>query len=230
MRSAIAFDVYGTLVNPLAIADDLKLLVGDQAARFAELWRSKQLEYSFRRGLMRAYRPFSICTWEALLYTEKTLGAVLTEEARTALIERYNHLPPFPDSASGLATTKRAGHFLAAFSNGEAEPVRSVLANAGLLTIIDDVVSADEARSFKPDPAVYAHAVQRLAQTAGDTWLVSSNPFDIIGAKAAGLRTAWIRRDAKVIFDPWGIEPDLVLSDLDQLAPSLARLESMRGG
>ncbi len=141
MRSAIAFDVYGTLVNPLAIADDLKSMVGDQAARFAELWRSKQLEYSFRRALMRAYRPFSVCTWEALLFTEKALGIVLSEEARTSLIGRYNHLPAFPDAARGLTSIKSAGHFLAAFSNGETNAVRSVLANAGLLTFIDDVVS-----------------------------------------------------------------------------------------
>ena len=69
MQTAIAFDVYGTLVNPLAMANHLKSLVGDLAGRFAELWRAKQLEYSFRRGLMRAYQPFSVCTWEALLYT-----------------------------------------------------------------------------------------------------------------------------------------------------------------
>jgi HAD superfamily hydrolase (TIGR01493 family) len=88
MRTAIAFDVYGTLVNPLAIADHLKSLIGDRAARFAELWRAKQLEYSFRRGLMRAYRPFSVCTWESLLYTEKALGIVLAEESRTMLIDQ----------------------------------------------------------------------------------------------------------------------------------------------
>jgi 2-haloacid dehalogenase len=221
MRTAIAFDVYGTLVNPLAMADHLKSLVGDQAARFAELWRTKQLEYSFRRGLMRAYRPFSVCTWESLLYTEQALGIVLPEETRRMLVERYEYLPPFPDAALGLASIKSAGHFSAAFSNGEAKAVRRVLENAKLLTLFDDVVSADEVKTFKPDPTVYAHAVERLGQTASATWLVSSNPFDIIGAKAAGLRTAWVKRDPKAIYDPWGIEPDLLLSNLDQLAPLL---------
>src|SRR5215475_1113605 len=121
MRTAIACDVYGTLVNPLAIADHLRSLVGEQAARFAELWRAKQLEYSFRRGLMRAYRPFSVCTWQSLLYTEQSLGMVLPEESRTMLIEHYQYLPPFPDAAHGLASLKRAGHRLAAFSNGETQ-------------------------------------------------------------------------------------------------------------
>lgn len=90
-----------------------------------------------------------------------------------------------------------------------------------MLSLLDDVVSADEVRTFKPDPAVYSHAVQRLGHTANATWLVSSNPFDIIGAKNAGLRTAWVKRDPKAVFDPWGVEPDLVLSGLEQLAPRL---------
>jgi 2-haloacid dehalogenase len=221
MQTAIAFDVYGTLVNPLAIADQLRPLVGDQADRFAELWRAKQLEYSFRRGLMRAYRPFSVCTWQSLLYAEQSLDMTLAEESRRMLIERYEYLPPFPDAAPGLASIRRAGHRLAAFSNGEAQNIRSVLENANLLSLLDDVVSADEVRTFKPDPAVYAHAARRLGQSPSGIWLVSSNPFDVIGAKTAGLRTAWIKRDPKAIFDPWGVEPDLVLSGLDQLAPSL---------
>jgi 2-haloacid dehalogenase len=83
------------------------------------------------------------------------------------------------------------------------------------------MLSARTVRTFKPDPAIYTHAVERLGQTANATWLVSSNPFDIIGAKTAGLRTAWIKRDPKAVFDPWGVEPDLVLSGLDQLAPLL---------
>jgi 2-haloacid dehalogenase len=219
MPTAIAFDVYGTLVDPLAMAKHLKSLVGDRAARFAELWRAKQLEYSFRRGLMRAYRPFSVCTWESLLYTECSLDIALGEQSRTTLMELYRNLPPFADAASGLASIKRGGHYLAAFSNGEAEAIREVLENAGLLSFFDDIVSADEVRTFKPDPAIYSHAVQRLGQTANATWLVSSNPFDIIGAKTAGLRTAWIKRDAAALFDPWGVEPDVVLSSLDQLAP-----------
>jgi 2-haloacid dehalogenase len=219
MRTAIAFDVYGTLVSPLAIADHLKSFAGDRAASFAEMWRAKQLEYSFRRGLMRLYRPFSVCTWESLLYTEKALGIILPEESRSMLMEHYRNLPPFPDAAPALASIKTGGHFLAAFSNGETEVVRGVLEKAGLLPLLDDVVSADEVRTFKPDPAIYAHAVTRLGQTASSTWLVSSNPFDIIGAKNAGLRTAWVKRDTKAIFDPWGVEPDLVVSGLDQLAP-----------
>ncbi len=221
MRTTLAFDVYGTLVNPLAIADHLQSTVGDQATRFAELWRAKQLEYAFRRAVMRAYRPFAVCTWQSLLFTEQSLGTVLPEESRRMLIERYKSLPPFPDATLGLASLKRAGHRLAAFSNGEAQTIRGVLENANLLSHFDDVISADEVRTFKPDPAVYAHAVERLGQTPSTLWLVSSNPWDIIGASTVGLRTVWIKRDPKAVFDPWEIEPELVVSGLDQLTPLL---------
>jgi 2-haloacid dehalogenase len=156
--------------------------------------------------------------WESLLYTEKALGVILAEESRKMLMDRYKNLPPFPNAAPGLASIKRGGHFLAAFSNGEAEAVQCVLENAELLSLLDDIVSADEVKTFKPDPAIYAHVVRRLGQNANTTWMVSSNPFDVIGAKTAGLRTAWVKRDPKAVFDPWGVEPDLVLSGLDQLA------------
>jgi 2-haloacid dehalogenase len=219
MEITIAFDVYGTLVNPLAMADHVKSQTGDLAARFAELWRAKQLEYSFRRALMQAYRPFSVCTWEALLYTEKALGKVLSDDSRALLMQRYRELPPFPEVIAGLTSLKGRGHFLAAFSNGETEEVRRLLEHAKLLRLLDDIVSADEVKTFKPARALYAHAVRRLGHAGRVLWLVSSNPFDILGAKSAGLRTAWVRRDARAVFDPWGVEPDLVVSGLDELVP-----------
>ena len=127
-------------------------------------------------------------------------------------------MPAFPDAAPGLASIKSRVQPVATFSNGEVKVVREVLEHAQLLELFDDVISADEVRTFKPDPAIYAHAVERLAQIASATWLVSSNPFDIIGAKTAGLRTAWVKRDPKAAFDPWGIDPDITLSDLNQLS------------
>lgn len=223
MQTTIAFDVYGTLVNPLAMAEELKPLAGNAAEAFAQLWRTRQLEYSFRRALMRAYQPFSVCTSQALLYTEKVHGVALGDEARANLLRHYRQLPPFADAAAGLASLKQAGCLLAAFSNGEAHVVRDVLDNAGLLPLFDDIVSADEIKTFKPDPAIYAHAARRLGRPADALWLVSSNPFDVIGAKTAGLRTAWVRRDPGTVFDPWGIQPDLVTSGLDRLACALAK-------
>jgi 2-haloacid dehalogenase len=138
-------------------------------------------------------------------------------------MQQYKKLPPFPEAALGLTSLKNAGNLLSPFSNREAAVVRGVLENARLLPLFDDIVSANEVRTFKPDPAIYAHAVQRLGQAANTLWLVSSNPFDIIGAKTAGLRVAWVKRDPKTVFDPWEIEPDLLVSGLDQLASLISQ-------
>jgi len=115
MGLAIAFDVYGTLVDPLAMANSLRSQAGDLAGRFAELWRMKQLEYSFRRALMRDYQPFSVCTRDALLYTEKALRVTLTEESRAGLLSEYRNLPAYPEVAAGLTSLKSAGLLIGGF-------------------------------------------------------------------------------------------------------------------
>ena len=221
MAAALGFDVYGTLVDPLGIAAELQRFVGDDADRIAQLWRITQLEYSWRRSLMGLYAPFSACTAQALDFAARSFGHRLAPDATASLLERYRQLPPFPDAAAGLERIRRAGHRMVAFSNGEAAVVRAVLGHAALLPLFEDVVSADEIQIYKPAPAVYRHLTARLATAAADTWLVSSNPFDIIGARAAGLRTAWVRRNPRALLDPWGGEPDLVVADLIELSARL---------
>ncbi|MGH7907574.1 MAG: haloacid dehalogenase type II [Candidatus Binataceae bacterium] len=217
MQAVIGFDVYGTLVDPLGITNELRPLVGALADRFAELWREKQLEYSFRRALMRHYQPFTICTRQALVYTERRLGLSLAENARERLMDRYRALGAFPDAEPGLTAIRRLGSRMFAFSNGTAEAVRTVLESAGLMSFFDGIESCDSVRSFKPDPAVYAHFLERAGAAADHAWLVSSNPFDIIGAASSGLRTAWVKR-GQAAFDPWDIEPEVTIANLEELA------------
>ena len=222
MPKALAFDVYGTLVDPLAMGERLRPVVGDELAEpMAKLWREKQLEYTFRRGLMRSYENFDVCTRQALDYAAQALGAELSEGDRKRLIEEYVSLSPFADVAAGLETMKEAGHALVAFSNGVEATLRALLERAGLLRALDGVVSVDDLATFKPDPEVYRYLCRRLGRSPSETWLISSNPFDIIGAKSAGLNAAWVRRNPGTPFDPWGIEPDLVVTDLGDLAKSL---------
>ena len=222
MPKALAFDVYGTLVDPLAMGERLRPVVGDELAEpMAKLWREKQLEYTFRRGLMRSYENFDVCTRQALDYAAQALGAELSEGDRERLIEEYVSLSPFADVAAGLETMKEAGHALVAFSNGVEATLRALLERAGLLRALDGVVSVDDLATFKPDPEVYRYLCRRLGRSPSETWLISSNPFDIIGAKSAGLNAAWVRRNPGTPFDPWGIEPDLVVTDLGDLAKSL---------
>jgi 2-haloacid dehalogenase len=110
---------------------------------------------------------------------------------------------------------------LIAFSNGTERAVRTVLENASLLSLFDEVVSVDDLRTYKPDPAVYRYLVRRGGAPAGQTWLASANGWDVIGAKNAGLRAAWIARDPSAMLDPWGIEPDLIVSSVPDLAAHL---------
>ncbi len=221
MPEAIGFDIYGTLVDPLEINEHLRPLVGEHADRFAELWRQKQVEYTFRRGLMRQYEDFGVCTHQSLLFAAKALDVDLSEDEQSRLLEEYQNLRAFPDVAPGLEAMKARGHSMVAFSNGVAATARTLLERAGILTHLDNVVSVDDVKTFKPAPEVYQHLAKRLDRPADEVWLVSSNPFDVIGAKAMGLRAAWVKRKPDATFDPWGIEPDITVSDLEQLASEL---------
>lgn len=218
----VAFDVYGTLVDPLAMHEPLAAIVGaDQAGDAAALWRRTQLEYSFRRGLMgpERYVDFDRCTSQALRFTLISYGIEAGQGAEAALLGAYRALPAFPDARQGLERLRTAGHRLLAFSNGTEAGVRAVLGHAGVLPLLDGVVSVDDLRTFKPSPAVYAYLVERGGRPPEHTWLVTANPWDAIGAKAAGLRVAWLRRNPATVFDPWEEEfaPDIAVSGLGEL-------------
>ena len=222
MYQAIGFDIYGTLVDPLEMNEHLRPLVGkDLADRMSELWRNKQIEYTFRRALMRRYEDFGHCTRRSLDYAARVSGVELSGEDQEKLVKEYQNLRPFPDVISGLKAMKEEGHTLVAFSNGVEATARTLLEQAGVQSYLEGVISVDDLRTFKPDPQVYLYLAGRLRRAPEETWLVSSNPFDVIGAKATGLKAAWIRRSPDVQFDPWDIEPDLVAPDLEALARHL---------
>ncbi|MBV9997730.1 MAG: haloacid dehalogenase type II [Verrucomicrobia bacterium] len=218
----IGFDIYGTLVDPLAVAVALRPYAGDQAGRFAELWREKQIEYAFRRALMRNYQPFDVCTRDALACSAQALNINLEDRAFQDVLGFYQRLPVFADAAFGLEALRAGGHRLYAFSNGSRQSIESLLGNGSLLAHFDGIVSADSVHSFKPDPAVYLHFFRTVNGRPGRVWLVSANPWDVIGAKSAGLRAAWLNRGGTKIFDPWGMAPDVTLATLGELAAFLA--------
>lgn len=201
--------------------EHLRPLAGDDADAMSATWRQKQLEYTFRRGLMKKYENFGVCTKQALDFAAESFGVSLSDDERTKLIEEYQNLHAFPDVAPGLEKMKANGHRLAAFSNGVEATARMLFTNAGILAHLDEIVSVDDVGTFKPDPAVYEYLAKRFERSIEETWLVSSNPFDVIGAKAVGMNAAWIKRSGNAVFDPWGFEPDIVASDLEELAGTL---------
>jgi len=221
MAIGIGIDIYGTLVDPLEMNVHLRPLAGAAAEKLAELWRTKQLEYTFRRASMGKYENFDVCSRQALVFAFESFQIGLSTEDRERLIEQYQSLRPYPDVVSGLQKLKNAGYQAVAFSNGVEATVRNLLRRAEILPHLQGIVSVDDLRTFKPDRRVYFYLAQRLGCPVNHTWLVSSNPFDVIGAKSVGLRAAWIKRKAELVLDPWNIHPDLVARDLNDFAEQL---------
>ena len=219
MASVLAFDVYGTLIDTHGLVGQLHELVGDKAQQFSQTWRDKQLEYAFRKGLMQRYESFAVCTRQALDYTDAHYATDLSDAAKQELLQGYGRLPAFHDVAPALAQLQAAGHRLFAFSNGTAEAVEHLLQHAGIGNYFDAVVSCDDIESFKPNPAVYAHFLRQANCSAA--WLISSNPFDVIGALSSGWRAAWVQRSAAAVFDPWGMTPTVTVESLSELKSAI---------
>lgn len=215
MTLTLAFDVYGTLVDPSGMVVYLREDAGDSAEAVCRHWREKQVENAFRRGLMRYYEDFGTCTRQALQTVFRLHGLALSPEREDALIQLYLALPPFPDALEGLKAVADYPRF--AFSNGTYPALEKLLGHNGLSDHLDGVVSVDDIRSFKPDPAVYAYARRATGAFDAPLCLVSSNSWDVIGARAAGLMAIWVKRDPGMVFEDWGIEPNAVISDLTEL-------------
>lgn len=218
MSLTLAFDVYGTLINTHGVISRLQGFIGDKAQPFSYTWRDKQLEYSFRRALMQSYEDFSVCTRQALDYTCAFYHIDLTQEQKITLLDDYRTLPAFEDVKSSLMQLRDAGHQLYAFSNGSSQAVETLLHSAGIHEMFLRVVSANDIRSFKPNPAVYEHFLSETQALPSDSWLISSNPFDVLGALSVEMKAAWVQRSEEAIFDPWEIEPTVTINDLSQLS------------
>jgi len=221
MSITLALDVYGTLIDTNGVVTELEKHVGNQALEFACVWREKQLEYSFRRGLMQNYENFGVCTRNALDYTGSFFKFALDRQAKQDLLDTYKTLPAFGDVKEGLIRAKESGFRMFAFSNGIAKTVDTLLMSAGIRDLFHGVVSVDEVRTFKPDPAVYSHFLRTSGASGTDAWLISSNPFDVIGAISSGMCAAWVRRSSDALFDPWGINPTITVNNLYDLADTI---------
>lgn len=222
MTATIAFDVYGTLIDPFGVSQQLESLAGDKTEGLAKLWRDKQIEYLFRRALGRDYQPFSVCTAQALDFAATCLQIDLSPGDKARLLAKYRELPAYDEVPEALRGLKSAGFRNYAFSNGEPADLACLLGHAGLDSSLEGIVSVHSVRSFKPDPAVYEHFNKEASAPPAETWLVSGNPFDVIGGHMAGWKTVWVKRNPDVHFDPWGVDPDAVVADTSGLLTLLA--------
>jgi len=224
MSIVLAFDVYGTLIDTQNISTKLAAMVGPKASDFSQLWRNKQLEYSFRRGLMQHYASFAVCTAQALDYCCLYYNILLSENQKRALLDAYSILPVFDDVKSTLSSLANHGVRLYAFSNGSKKAVNTLLENAGVQTFFLDVLSVEDVNSFKPSPEVYQYLLNKTGLSKENVCLVSSNPFDIIGAVSIGLKATWVKRSPSAVFDPWGIEPTITIRSLNEILVNIKHL------
>jgi 2-haloacid dehalogenase len=216
---AFVFDAYGTLFDVHAAIARHRAAAGADADRFSEVWRTKQLEYSWTLTLAGQYADFWTLTERALDYAFDRFTSV-DRALRPKLLDAYRRLDPFPDAREALTALKGQGVRLAILSNGSPAMLDAAVEASGIGTLLDAVLSVDAVRLYKPRPEVYALVTSRFGTPAERVIFVSSNRWDVMGAAAFGFRPVWINR-ARVPNEYPEHAPVRVAGDLSAL-PSLA--------
>lgn len=190
------FDAYGTLFDVNSAAEQVQDMLGDQWRPLAEMWRTKQLQYTWLRSLTGRHTDFWEVTGDALDFSLACLN-VTDAHVRNRLMDLYLQLRPYPEVLDTLATLKARGLQCAILSNGSARMLSSAVDNAGIGTLMDAVLSADDAGIFKPHPSVYQLAVDKFNVLPSEVCFVSSNGWDAFSAKAFGFNVIWCNRFAQ---------------------------------
>jgi 2-haloacid dehalogenase len=189
---AVVFDAYGTLYDTQSVAAVTEEAFPGYGEIITQIWRIKQLEYTWLRSLMRRYEDFSVITRDSLAYTIRLLG--LKHDAATfeRIMDKYLHLDLYPDVLVTLGALK--GRKLAILSNGSPGMLNALVRNSGLDRVLDATISIDSQTIFKPAPDAYTLIETTLGVPPAEVLFVSSNPWDACGAKSFGLNVAWIER------------------------------------
>jgi 2-haloacid dehalogenase len=189
---AVVFDAYGTLYDIQSVATVTEEAFPGYGDIVTQIWRIKQLEYTWLRSLMRRYEDFSVITRESLTYTLRILGLKHDSGVFERVIDKYLHLDLYPDAMAALAALR--GRKLAILSNGSTAMLTTLVRNSGLDRVLDAIISIDAQKIFKPSPDAYTLIESKLGVSPAEVLFVSSNPWDVCGAKAFGLNVAWIER------------------------------------
>lgn len=195
-RPAVAclFDAYGTLFDVNAAARRLKDRIGPRWEDLAHVWRIRQVEYSWLRSLMGTYVDFEVVTAEALDYAFASLGQAPAPGLREDLMGLYRTLDPYPEVAEVLSALRARGIGTAILSNGAPDMLRAASESAGLTGLLDDILSVDAVKVFKPAAEAYRLGCARFGVEADRLAFVSSNGWDVAGAASFGYRTIWVNR------------------------------------
>jgi len=190
---ACVFDAYGTLFDVHSAVTRLKPEIGERADALSQLWRTRQLEYTWLRALMGRHTDFWQVTGDALDYALAATG-VEAGPVRGRLMQAYRALDAYPEVPDVLRRLRAAGHRTAILSNGEPGMLGDAAASAGITDLLDALLSVEEVGVYKPHPTVYRLAVDRLGVRPDEIAFMSSNAWDICGAATFGLRPVWINR------------------------------------
>lgn len=214
---AFVFDAYGTLYDVHSLVALAEEFAPRQGAVLSQVWRTKQLEYTWLSALMAPQTPrenFAALTARALDYAVAQLMLPLDEAKRERLLAGYRMLTPFPDAVDTLARLAPRPRLI--LSNGTPEMLKPLVAQSPLAPYIDDILSVDAANTYKPAAAVYRLAVDRLQLRPEAIGFVSANGWDAAGAKAFGFTTFWVNRQGHPI-ERHAAEPDFVVGTLGHI-------------
>jgi 2-haloacid dehalogenase len=231
---ALVFDAYGTLYDVQSVLAKAEALCPGKGEVITQIWRLKQLEYTWLRSLMQEYEDFWAVTGAALDFALRAAGYEPNNAIREPLMENYLHLDPHPEAREALAAL--AGHKLAILSNGSPRMLQELVRNSGLDRWIEAAISIDSVRAYKPHPSCYALVEPALGVPKEEVLFVSSNSFDVAGAKAFGFEVAWVQRSSGIVpttmfgmlrgrAEELGRAPDHTVSALTDL-PELLRVRS----
>ena len=213
--SAYVFDAYGTLFDIHAAVRRHAEAVGSEGQRLSEIWRAKQLEYSWVRCLMGRYRDFWQLTRDALDFAFEKVPAA-NRAARDKLLDAYWHCDTYPEVVGQLRALKERGARLAILSNGSPDMLGAAVESNGLESLLDDVFSVDSLQIYKADERVYEIVTNQYRIFPETVSFQSSNRWDVAGATAFGFRTVWINRTGEP--DEYrDLPPAAELSTLDGL-------------
>jgi 2-haloacid dehalogenase len=204
---AFVFDAYGTLYDVQSVGAATEAAFPGHGDYITQVWRLKQLEYTWLRSLMRRYEDFRTVTRDSLGYTLGTIGLTADAALLDRIVDAYNRLAPYPEAAEALASL--GGFRLAILSNGSPDMLDALVRNSGFDRYLEAVISVDAKRAYKPDPRAYELVRERLGVEPREVVFVSSNGFDVAGASSFGFKVVRIER----------VTPDALRQELSRGEP-----------
>lgn len=203
---AICFDLF-TLFDPRSVVKIAERFVPGKAAQLCETWRVRQFEYAWLRVAGGRYADFREVTEDALGWAARTHGVALTAAAKTAMVDGYSQLDPWPDARAALLAWKAEGLQLAPLANYAPQMIEALVRHAHLEGVFDALISTDRARTFKPDPRAYALGMSVLGRRREEIVFAAFGGWDAAGAAWFGYPSFWVNR-LGLVEEALGIAPD----------------------